>query len=517
MSQNCLVHPSRPRRRRPWLLVIVPPLLLVAACSSSGSTSTQPPSASGAAPPSAQASSAPYVITSNVQAPGQHLYVPSGRYVALGDSFSSGEANKPYFPETDHGGPIQVADTCHRSMYDAYPEILAQLDPHPGVPVPDPADFVACSGAKTQSLFAYNADNVLEPPQVDRLNVTAVESNGQPGGPVGLVTMSMGGNDVGFGPIITSCLNAQPPCHTDQQTALTTKLHWIDGTYPGNAPAGPQCGTGCNAFQKCPPGSGCNPENLVQVYQTLRYLAPHARILVVGYPREFRPNITGSFPESCQHINWSDQNWANTHLTDALNNVIKANIKAANVGIEYVDTVPYFLAHEQYCRSGDPTDAFHGAYDPQLGTDYQGYFHPNVLGNQLLGKAVLHQLASPAPIGSYSSSSPSTRSASAQPTGNPTGAYGPEAPCNMPAFQKVLATLTNKNIQPFGLPECAGMYGMGPFIIGVGNLPVQYFFQRGPSGNWTYLFDNISNWPKVCSIPYPILFKLIKAEVVSCP
>jgi hypothetical protein len=74
MNQKSPARPPRPRRRRSWRLMIVPPLLLLAACSSSGGTSTQP--ASG------------YVITDNVKAPGPHLYIPAGRYVALGDSLS---------------------------------------------------------------------------------------------------------------------------------------------------------------------------------------------------------------------------------------------------------------------------------------------------------------------------------------------------------------------------------------------------------------------------------------------
>jgi hypothetical protein len=70
MNQKSPARPPRPRRRRSWRLMIVPPLQLLAACSSSGGTSTQP--ASG------------YVITDNVKAPGPHLYIPTGRYVALG-------------------------------------------------------------------------------------------------------------------------------------------------------------------------------------------------------------------------------------------------------------------------------------------------------------------------------------------------------------------------------------------------------------------------------------------------
>jgi GDSL-like Lipase/Acylhydrolase family len=304
---------------------------------------------------------------STSQTPRVHLYIPSGRYVALGDSFSSGEGVKPFHPETDHHGLIGTPDTCHRS-FDAYSQILQAALNDPGAPKPQSEkDFVACSGAKIQALWHWNTDNPSEPPQFDRLNVNAVESNGHAGGPVGLISITMGGNDVGFGPVIKDCVSAIGSCHDGEQHALDVKLHWIDGTYPSNAPAGPGCVPGCNPYKACPPGSGCNPENLVQVYRALRQKAPHARILVLGYPREFRPNTNGL---SCQSIDPADQNWANAQLTDAFDAVLQANIKAANAGIEYVPTVSYFQPHEQWCHWRDPDSAFNGI-DAKLGTDIQ--------------------------------------------------------------------------------------------------------------------------------------------------
>ena len=135
MNQKSPARPPRPRRRRSWRLTIVPLLLLLAACSSSGGTSTQP--ASGSA--SGATSSAPAST-----APGPHLYIPTGRYVALGDSFSSGEGSQPYQPGTNIASVLGTPDLCHRSNA-AYPEILQKTDPQHAAPIPDDADFVACS------------------------------------------------------------------------------------------------------------------------------------------------------------------------------------------------------------------------------------------------------------------------------------------------------------------------------------------------------------------------------------
>jgi lysophospholipase L1-like esterase len=478
-------------RGRRCLYAAAASLLLptLAGCLGSGGPTASQSSAS-------QPPAAPYVITDNVPAPGEHLYIPSGRYVALGDSFSSGEGVKPFHPETDHAARWPwsgTKDICHRSFI-AYSQILQEVARIDGVakyseaPRPQSDNFVACSGAKTQDLWHWNVDNRSEPPQFDRLNVNAVESNGHPGGPVGLITMTMGGNDVGFGSIIQDCLSVRSgSCQMSEQHALDINLHWIDGTYSGNAPAGPHCGPGCNPYKACPPGSGCNPENLVQVYRALRQKAPHARILVLGYPREFRPNYT----DSCQHIDRADQNWANTHLTDALNNVIQANIKAANADIEYVRTVKYFLPHEQWCTFGDPDSGFNGAFDPNLGSDYQGGFHPNPRGQQLLAQAVLDELQNPGPITNTSPSpSPSATSTSS---------------CSSQAF---LSVVGGDDVIS-GPPRCADGYALQIFTAGAGGQAAQFFFKEGSNGTWTLIEGGDSIATVACStIPAVVLNKL---------
>ena len=104
-------------------IAAVAALMALAGCSGSPlSTNSQPSSAS-------QTATAAYVITNNVKAPGRHLYIPSGRYVALGDSFSSGEGNPPFDPRTDHAALFTTHDTCHRSSV-AYSQILQKIDTH---------------------------------------------------------------------------------------------------------------------------------------------------------------------------------------------------------------------------------------------------------------------------------------------------------------------------------------------------------------------------------------------------
>jgi lysophospholipase L1-like esterase len=90
------------------------------------------------------------------------------RYVALGDSYSSGTGT----------GRYALARTCERSR-DAYPALVAARRPKLQLV------FAACSGATTSDVLAT---------QVQRLNAATR-----------WVTITIGGNDAGFIGVITAC------------------------------------------------------------------------------------------------------------------------------------------------------------------------------------------------------------------------------------------------------------------------------------------------------------------------
>ncbi|HSW78005.1 MAG TPA: hypothetical protein VLG36_04360 [Candidatus Chromulinivoraceae bacterium] len=101
---------------------------------------------------------------------------PMATYVAMGDSFSSGEGNSPF----EYGTDIPNVDTCHQSSV-AYPRLL-QNDASLNLGT---TAFVACSGATTSAITsAYNN----EVPQAAALSNSTQK-----------VTLTIGGNDVGFG------------------------------------------------------------------------------------------------------------------------------------------------------------------------------------------------------------------------------------------------------------------------------------------------------------------------------
>jgi lysophospholipase L1-like esterase len=166
------------------------------------------------------------------------------KYVAMGDSYSSGQGDEPFTVDSARGG-------CNRSQ-SGYPTQFATSYTSGGSHIYQGSTaFVACSGATTTNLLTTGYGG--EAAQVGWL------SNG-----TRLVTLTIGGNDVGFGPILRSC-------------------------FFGN-------GCGDTAF----PGLDATIQSMVgrlrTVYTRLTFVAPLAKIVVLTYPQILPPSY--SFPRS---------------------------------------------------------------------------------------------------------------------------------------------------------------------------------------------------------------------------
>lgn len=115
------------------------------------------------------------------------------RYVALGDSYSSGTGTRSYYDST-----------CQRSVY-SYPYLVHQAHPS--------WTFVhaACSGAKTTDLINSQASSLTTG--------------------TNWVTYTIGGNDAGFSSVITEC--AKPWWLSDCNGAIDRAQAFIRNTLPG--------------------------------------------------------------------------------------------------------------------------------------------------------------------------------------------------------------------------------------------------------------------------------------------
>ena len=166
-------------------------------------------------------------------------------YVALGDSYAAG----PLIPMQEEPWG------CLKSTNN-YPKLLAQ---RLGLTLRD----ATCSGAKTRDMTrAQGVSPRPNPPQFDRLDET-----------VDLVTLQIGGNDIGFSGIAEECVEAafaQSSCRdrfTDEDgndvlrgRIAATRIR-IDGVLDG-----------------------------------IRLRSPDAKVLVLGYPGIFRFGETASCP-----------------------------------------------------------------------------------------------------------------------------------------------------------------------------------------------------------------------------
>jgi len=119
--------------------------------------------------------------------------VAGERYVALGDSYSSGTGTREYFDSA-----------CQRSVY-AFPSLVDVQRANTDLV------FAACSGAKTGDVL--------------NTQVTSLTSDTR------WVTITIGGNDAGFSNVITQC--ALPSWLSNCTGAIDTAQSYIRNTLPG--------------------------------------------------------------------------------------------------------------------------------------------------------------------------------------------------------------------------------------------------------------------------------------------
>ena len=208
---------------------------------------------------------------------------PFPRYVAMGDSYASGEGAPPFEAGTDGTN----GNWCHRSVNAA----AAQFASDPG---PDKRRMelvhVACSGAKVKDLAGYQGNSG---PQYAALT---------PG--TKLVTISIGGNDVGFAPILRNCI---------VRICLDLDRYRVGDRIKALGP------------------------KLDEVFTTIKSKSPQARIMIVGYPHLANESF---FCNSS--LRWNERRWINDTGARGKAAIVAA---ARRNGATYVDIVKAFSKH----------------------------------------------------------------------------------------------------------------------------------------------------------------------------
>ena len=251
------------------------------------------------------------------------LSVPSS-YVALGDSYSSGEGVPAFQAGTDTAGPPE--NRCHRS-YGAYPRLLEEMA---GL---RPTLHWACSGALIANLSTGQWN---EGRQFDRLTSATT-----------VVTVSIGGNDAGFASVLNDCIypvaaipgQGLPGCRFRRDGSLRRQIASLEHSRDA----------GCVLVVFCYPET----RSLHATYKEIARRAPNARILVVGYPHLFpaRPADTcqvGTLFGTALLVGKGDMEWMN-NMSDLLADTMAAEVRVARgrgVDVTFVDLRQSFSGHE---------------------------------------------------------------------------------------------------------------------------------------------------------------------------
>jgi lysophospholipase L1-like esterase len=266
-------------------------------------------------------------------APPAGAAAPTGRYVALGDSYTAG----PLIP-------TQVDLNCLRSNRN-YPSLVAASAGSTAL-----AD-VSCSGATTADILVGGSGElgIALPPQLSA--VTADTS---------LVTVEIGGNDIGFSGIISDCAQASlnspfgSPCKNTYTAGGTDQLRArIDATAP----------------------------KVASVLRSVRAAAPGARIVVLGYPAILPDSGYGCWP--VVPIAYQDVPYLRG-VEKALNTML-ANTAAAN-DASYADVYTPSIGHDT-CK-GSSTRWVEGLIPENSAAP----FHPNARGEAGMATALLGTL-----------------------------------------------------------------------------------------------------------------------------
>ncbi len=329
--------------------------------------------------------------------------------VIMGDSFSAGEGADGYINGFDLD-----QNRCHRSRH-TY--LVAAFDL-------DDDQILACSGAVAVDLVMAN--NELDPngndvaAQLDQLAALSAK----PAGPPSAVVMTMGGNDVGFGPVISYCLLITCSDVVGGKLSLT-----LDGVNTGDGYIVEQFELDSFEFLVDDEPDSPRLRSNFAGMMALRYAqidavlnspahalerGSIAPILIPAYPRPV-PTVDASCPALTLFVNQAELDFVTNFIT-ALNATTEAAVLAAHadgVPVYFIpntedaflpnhtvcDDEPYARGIESFDGAGFDLGAFvrnrvFGPGDAKTAFDafargLQELFHPNADGYRAMSRAII--------------------------------------------------------------------------------------------------------------------------------
>jgi hypothetical protein len=256
-----------------------------------------------------------------------------GNYVALGDSYAAG----PLIP--DPVLPIGCIKSSNNYARLAAPSI--------GQPLRD----ATCSGAKTTHMTQQqNVDpDGPNPPQFNRLDASTR-----------VVSLTIGGNDIGFSDIVQNCITWNPFDRPCQKRYVVNGVDTISQKINQTAPL------------------------VDAVLDGIRSRSPSARTFVVNYPAIFPETGSGCFPQ--MPVSFSDVGYLRNKQREL--NAMLANQASAN-GARLVNWYQASIGHDA-CKSSSTRWV-----EPIVPGNWAASVHPNRSGMQGAANALVAAVNSP--------------------------------------------------------------------------------------------------------------------------
>ncbi len=271
-------------------------------------------------------------------------------YVALGDSFSSGEGAGSYIEGTN----TKKVNMCHTST-NSYPYWIAS---HTKL---DSFMSIACSGAIINNFWG-----------ITQYPLTSIKDRYFPGklpqkdmlGNANVITLTMSGNDIGFGDKLSYCLKDSMNCYNSYEERIEIANQILE-----------------------------QQPRLVDLYKELLGKWPNKRkVYVVGYPQILNTDPSAKCAYNVQFTAY--QRTMANDLISYFNAVIKS--AAVEAGAFYVGSESS-LDNYKLCSGLNQVVAVNGlTFGNEAGIDDIGPFskasyHPNELGHRLLGQTILEK------------------------------------------------------------------------------------------------------------------------------
>jgi lysophospholipase L1-like esterase len=287
---------------------------------------------------------------------------PSFDYLALGDSFASGEGAYQYKAITDTDN-----NKCHLSLR-SYPYLIGR-----GLSL-GKYESIACSGATILDIRGsdnYNEEHSQAKGKIDSSFDHEIFDSFDPGYRSqvefikkqlpNIITVSAVGNDIGFSDKLKRCLEPDT-CYGTYEDRLEI-VREINYKF----------------------------DDIVNMYRDLKASGlPQAKIYAIGYPQIV---ATGGNCALNVHLNEQELGFSNDLIT-YLNSIIKA--AAAHAGVAYVDA-EHALDGHRLCETASPNVAVNGLtagndiFELTGGPIGNESYHPNHLGQMLLAARIQAQ------------------------------------------------------------------------------------------------------------------------------